>query len=74
MRVRVRIGKRGALAIPKGIRDKLGLKEGSIVIMEVKDQEITLRKDDLWGPILGCAKGLTTPEDVEREFDEAEEC
>ncbi|RLE65924.1 MAG: AbrB family transcriptional regulator [Thermoprotei archaeon] len=73
MKVRVRIGKRGTLVIPKDIRERLGIEEGSVLFMEVKDHEIVLRKDDLWDRFWGCAKGLMTPEDIEREFDEAEE-
>ena len=45
---RVRIGKRGTIVIPKEIREKMGLKEGTTVLLTVRNGEIVSRKNDLW--------------------------
>ncbi len=38
----VRVGKRYSIIIPKGIREKINLSEGSLVIMRVVDEKIII--------------------------------
>ena len=40
-----KIGPKGQIVIPKDIRDYLGLKSGSEVVLEVKGRELVLRSD-----------------------------
>ncbi len=41
----VKIMSRGLIALPSEVRKKTGLKEGDILKVEVKDNEIVLRKE-----------------------------
>jgi AbrB family looped-hinge helix DNA binding protein len=45
-RTRVKLGKRGQLVIPKIIRESLGLKEESYVVLEVSDKKLEVRPLD----------------------------
>ncbi|MDK2372673.1 MAG: AbrB/MazE/SpoVT family DNA-binding domain-containing protein [Candidatus Korarchaeota archaeon] len=64
----VRLGKRGRVVIPSRIRKLLGLKEGTVLIMEVREGRIVLipkRKvsiDDIFG---AAGVGKVELEDVE---------
>lgn len=72
--MKVRIGKRGVIVVPKIVRERLGLKEGMVLELEVKGDELILRARDLWAE-LG-ARGEGTEIDIEmfeRELDEAED-
>ena len=39
----VRMGKKGVVVIPKEVRDRLGLREGSLLSLSLRGEEITLR-------------------------------
>lgn len=41
----VKVMARGLIALPSDIRKKLGVKEGDILKVEVKDSEVVLRKE-----------------------------
>ncbi|HHJ64406.1 MAG TPA: AbrB/MazE/SpoVT family DNA-binding domain-containing protein [Aquifex aeolicus] len=41
----VKVMARGLIALPSDVRRKLGVKEGDILKVEVKDQEVVLRKE-----------------------------
>ena len=41
-RVITRIGKKGVIVIPKGIREALGIEEGSSVIIDIREGEIVI--------------------------------
>ena len=44
--VRIRIvGKKGQVTIPKDIRDKFGIKEGTKVVFEVRGDEIVIKPE-----------------------------
>jgi len=44
--VRIRIvGKKGQVTIPKDIRDKFGIKEGTKVVFEIKGNEIVIKPE-----------------------------
>jgi AbrB family looped-hinge helix DNA binding protein len=41
----VKVMARGLIALPSDVRKKLGVREGDILKVEVKDQEVVLRKE-----------------------------
>ncbi|MHB1830041.1 MAG: AbrB/MazE/SpoVT family DNA-binding domain-containing protein [Candidatus Micrarchaeaceae archaeon] len=43
MEIERTISEKGQIVIPKDVRDYLGLKEGSEIIFEIKENEIVLR-------------------------------
>lgn len=43
MEVVVRVGRKGVVVIPKRFREMLGLREGSYVVMEVRDGVLVVR-------------------------------
>ncbi|MEM2841653.1 MAG: AbrB/MazE/SpoVT family DNA-binding domain-containing protein [Candidatus Bathyarchaeia archaeon] len=70
--MKVRVGSIGTIVIPKEVRVKSGIREGDVLEVSVEEGTIILVKDRTWERLHGCAKGLTTVEDVERELDEDE--
>ena len=66
------MGSRGTVVIPKKIRDEYNLKEGDVLQIFLKEGTIILAKDNVWERFHGCARGLITAEEVERELDEDE--
>ena len=44
MSVRVRVGKRGRIVLPKEFRDALGIREGDELVMMLKDGRIIIEK------------------------------
>lgn len=53
----VKVMARGLIALPSDVRKKLGVKEGDILKVEVKDKEVVLKKEkriyDLKGALAG---------------------
>ena len=45
MIIKREIGEKGQVVIPKDIREHLGLKIGEKVVFEVKDEKVTLKKE-----------------------------
>ncbi len=43
------VGPKGQIVIPKRMRDTLGLKPGVEVILEIRDQEIVIKKPQISG-------------------------
>ncbi|MCP8308374.1 MAG: AbrB/MazE/SpoVT family DNA-binding domain-containing protein [archaeon] len=43
VRIKVKLGSKGQLVIPKVIRESLGLTENIVLILEVKDKKIEIR-------------------------------
>lgn len=73
-RIRVRVGKRGTIVIPKSIREKLGVQEGMTLSLEVDDGKIILHIRDLWSELRDRGRGLRVNlDEAEEEVDEAEE-
>ena len=68
--MKVRVGARGTLVIPKEIRQAQSIGEGDLLEIIVKEDQLVLSKDRLWEKFRDSAKGLTKPEEVERELDE----
>ena len=46
MIIKREIGEKGQVVIPKDIREHLGLKIGEKVVFEVKDDKVTLKKEE----------------------------
>ena len=72
--VKIRIGKRGVIVIPKDIREKMGLEEGSILDLQVEGDKIVLKAKDLWSELRRRGRKLkVNVEEAERELDEVDE-
>lgn len=70
--MKVRVGSRGTIVIPKQVRDKSGIVEGDVLEVFLKGKAIVLMKDTKWERFHGCAEGLVTAEKIEKELDEDE--
>ena len=68
----VRVYKKGIIALPKEVRERAGIKEGTMLVVEVEEGRIVLRPLDLWERVWGSGRGLGSAEEVERELDEEE--
>ncbi len=67
-----RIGKKGVVVIPKEIRERLGLKEGTVVEIKSEGDRIVLVKKDIWEEVM--RRGVKVgAEEAEKELDEVEE-
>ena len=67
----VRVYRRGVIVLPKSVRERAGIREGMLLTVEVRDEEVVLRPLDLWERVWGSGKG--SAEEVESELDEEEE-
>jgi AbrB family looped-hinge helix DNA binding protein len=69
----VRLSGKGQVVIPKGVRDRLGLRAGDELSVRVQDGKIVLRKrpesytDYMWGLHGDAWKGVDAAEYVDRE-------
>jgi AbrB family looped-hinge helix DNA binding protein len=69
----VRVSGKGQVVIPKGVRDRLGLRAGDELSVNVQDGKIVLRKrpesytDYMWGLHGDAWKGVDATEYVDRE-------
>lgn len=43
MEIVVKVGRKGVVVIPKRFREMLGLKEGSYVVMEIRDDVLVIK-------------------------------
>ncbi|AHL22868.1 MULTISPECIES: AbrB/MazE/SpoVT family DNA-binding domain-containing protein [Thermococcus] len=50
------------ITIPSDVRKKLGIKVGDILLVEVEDGKVVLKKSELELPLLPGGKGLTVEE------------
>jgi len=72
--MKVRVGKRGVVVIPKSVRERLGIREGMILELEVAGEALVLRARDLWAELRRRGSGAKVDVDAfERELDEAGE-
>jgi len=72
--MKVRVGKRGTIVIPKRVRERLGIEEGTVLELEVAEGTLTLKVRDLWTELRRRCRGVKFDIDAfERELDEAEE-
>jgi len=58
----VKIMARGLIALPSEVRKRLNLKEGDIVKLEVKENEIVIRKEERLYDLKGSLKGSKVQE------------
>ena len=70
--MKVRVGSRGTIVLPKEIRERSGIVEGDTLEISLKERAIVLMKDTTWERFHGCAEGLVTVEKIEKELDEDE--
>ena len=47
VKLKVKVGAKGQVVIPKVIRDKLGIKPGEILLVDEKDGKIVMEKCDV---------------------------
>jgi AbrB family looped-hinge helix DNA binding protein len=62
----------GVIAIPKSIREALGIEEGDVLRVSVEEGKIILSKESFWEKLFDSAKGLYSPDEAELELDEGE--
>ncbi len=67
--MKVKVGARGTIVIPKRLREEMRVNEGDILDLEARKEVILLRKDTLWERFKGSAKGRITAEQAEKELD-----
>ncbi len=71
---KIRVGRRGVIVIPKDIREKLGIREGMVLDLEVDDNKIIIYTCDLWSRLRERGKKIKIDlEEAEKELTEAEE-
>lgn len=65
----VKVSSKGQIAIPKAIRERLGLKKDVVLEISVDRSLIFLKplKDDTWLGLEGSLRGTTVFEDLEAE-------
>ena len=65
----VKLSSKGQIAIPKAIRDRLGLKKDMALEISVERSVILLKplRDDAWLSLEGSLKGTSVLEDLESE-------
>jgi AbrB family looped-hinge helix DNA binding protein len=65
----VKLSSKGQIAIPKAIRDRLGLKKDMALEISVERSLILLKplRDDAWLGLEGSLKGTSVLEDLEAE-------
>lgn len=67
--MKVKVGARGMIVIPKKLREQFGVRQGDVLNLEPGKEVILMRKDKLWEKLKGSARGLTTAEDAEKDLD-----
>lgn len=68
MEIRIRVGRRLAIYIPKKVAEKLDIKEGDSLILRVAENEIVLKKimDPIELALSGEKFAKVSPEEIER--------
>ncbi len=69
----VKVHRKGIIVLPKGIREKVGIREGMLLKVTIEDDKIVLKPLDLWNAVWGCGKGKGSAEEAEEELDREEE-
>ncbi len=68
----VKVHKKGIIALPKSVRERAGIKEGMLLVVEVKDGRLILSPLDLWERIWSCCSGSAEEAELELDREEAE--
>lgn len=58
--------------LPKKTRNRLRIEEGDQLSISVEGKRMIMRKVDLWGKLMGCAKKSYDPDEAEVELDRGE--
>ncbi|MGQ9469900.1 MAG: AbrB/MazE/SpoVT family DNA-binding domain-containing protein [Nitrososphaerales archaeon] len=70
----VRIDKKGRLLVPKNIREKFGIKEGSLVKIEVRKKSIVIEPlESIANKYYGVFKVVRWPKDLDEFINEVME-
>ncbi len=67
-----RIGRKGVVVIPKEVRERLGLREGTAVEIRLEGNKVVLIKKDIWEEVMRRGVKIEA-EEAEKELDEVEE-
>jgi len=70
---RVKVTRHGQTTIPKDLRRKLGIEEGSVLLVEVSGRTIVLRPIPRLEDLAGSLSGYATAEAVKADLDRARE-
>lgn len=70
--MKIRVGSRGTIVIPKELRAKVGITTGDVLNISIREKAIVIVKDTKWEELHGCASGLVKVEKIEKELDEDE--
>ena len=71
--LRIRVGKRGVIVIPKEVRERLGIEEGMVLELSVEKGKIVIRTRDLWSELRERGSRLKVDiDEAEKELDEDE--
>jgi len=72
LKIKTRVGRKNTLYIPKAVAEAVGLKEGSMVLLSVKDNKIIVEvvPDPFDLALRGSKFAKTTFEEFERESEE----
>lgn len=75
MSVKTRVSKKNTLYIPKSIAETLGIREGSLLKMDVKEGKLVIEviKDPFWLALRGPKFGSITFEEFEKESEKMQE-
>jgi AbrB family looped-hinge helix DNA binding protein len=72
--MKVRVGKRGVVVIPKSVRERLGIKESAFLELDVAGDSLVLKVKDLWTELREKGNGVKFDVDAfERELGGVEE-
>ena len=61
----IKVYKKGIIALPRNIRERLKIEEGALLEVYVEDGKLVLKPLNLWGRVWKCCRGST--EEAERE-------
>jgi AbrB family looped-hinge helix DNA binding protein len=63
----VTVSSKGQIAIPKAIRDQMGLRDGTKLNLEVRGGALVLSRASNWREMRGMIRGASLTESLERE-------
>ena len=67
----IKVYKKGIIALPRSVRERLKIEEGTLLEVYVEGGKIVLKPLDLWDRVWNCCRG--SAEEAERELDREEE-
>ena len=67
----IKVYKKGIIALPRNVRERLRIEEGTLLELYVEGGKLVLKPLDLWDIVWKCCMGSV--EEAERELDREEE-